>query len=656
MRTFHPTIVIYYILLAFILGIFGVNLIIAVEKVYYSQTMHKYLHEEHQIEEMDQQDRINLRLLKYYGIDKLHQQVFYKAHSNSEFNDQNQKRNTIKKLNLKKKKQYLSARQYREHEESVRISLGLKQGKRKTCFIFGQDKFRKLVYETEFEQRVLGANQLKSQDEQRFQMIQKFQHRIHSLSWQVIVKKDLEYFSSSEIDIFTDKSKNQQKMLRRQRELEFVSKMNPKQYYVIQQKDIDGQKKAYRNQLTYQSTKVFHQSNCRLPILKRNQSKPRQIKVQKADYSLYPGQLDNVIQNRQEYNDISAELNGVVNGVLYINGQEQNYKSTKGFINKKFKEHQNLDDNAEEELYIMFRKEECKQNAIVKHNWSGDDLKKIPMEIKVKLFKTLNKVDSIIWVAGLSGRYLVLQKNFVILLRKQSVSTFFDLIVLINVLLLCLEDLIDNPIIEQLNDACNILLVIEIIVKMISVGPIKYCYKFQNLFDFFFVSMIVSEVLIRFFVHDYSSLQTYLNIMRACQGILFYRVIKYYQFAVEMATISLKAFPSFFNLIILMVFVILVFALLGMDLFKDQFPEDIELSQQTAFDNLPKAFMVVFARSTMEDWYGLVLAVNNIQQSSKCQPHLLHSAHLFYILIDCWICYCYYTRGLFGILNPQRRR
>ena len=57
--------------------------------------------------------------------------------------------------------------------------------------------------------------------------------------------------------------------------------------------------------------------------------------------------------------------------------------------------------------------------------------------------------------------------------------------------------------------------------------------------------------------------------MRACQGILFYRVIKYYKFAVDMATITLKAFPSFFNLIILMVFVILVFALLGMDLFKD---------------------------------------------------------------------------------------
>ena len=45
---------------------------------------------------------------------------------------------------------------------------------------------------------------------------------------------------------------------------------------------------------------------------------------------------------------------------------------------------------------------------------------------------------------------------------------------LINVLLLCLEDLINNPIIEQLNDGCNILLVIEILVKMISVGPIKY--------------------------------------------------------------------------------------------------------------------------------------------------------------------------------------
>jgi hypothetical protein len=42
MRTFHPISFIVFILVIFIGGIFGSNLIIAVLKIYYSQTMSKY--------------------------------------------------------------------------------------------------------------------------------------------------------------------------------------------------------------------------------------------------------------------------------------------------------------------------------------------------------------------------------------------------------------------------------------------------------------------------------------------------------------------------------------------------------------------------------------------------------------------------------------
>lgn len=42
MRTFHSASIILYILVIFIAGMFGSNLIIAVLKIYYSQTLQNY--------------------------------------------------------------------------------------------------------------------------------------------------------------------------------------------------------------------------------------------------------------------------------------------------------------------------------------------------------------------------------------------------------------------------------------------------------------------------------------------------------------------------------------------------------------------------------------------------------------------------------------
>lgn len=71
MRTFHSSAVILYILVIFIAGIFGSNLMIAVLKIYYSETMKKY---EYSTTEHSNvvNSHINLALIK--GI-KLREQI-----------------------------------------------------------------------------------------------------------------------------------------------------------------------------------------------------------------------------------------------------------------------------------------------------------------------------------------------------------------------------------------------------------------------------------------------------------------------------------------------------------------------------------------------------------------------------------------------------
>jgi hypothetical protein len=70
MQTFHDFTVVYFLLIALIISIFGANLIIAVLKIYYSQTLEKYEFEEIEDLKADQNIILNLRILKNYGFDK----------------------------------------------------------------------------------------------------------------------------------------------------------------------------------------------------------------------------------------------------------------------------------------------------------------------------------------------------------------------------------------------------------------------------------------------------------------------------------------------------------------------------------------------------------------------------------------------------------
>jgi len=46
--------------------------------------------------------------------------------------------------------------------------------------------------------------------------------------------------------------------------------------------------------------------------------------------------------------------------------------------------------------------QEAKQDLILKHNWSGDDIiNSIKINQKMLIFSSLNKVDIIIWMKGI---------------------------------------------------------------------------------------------------------------------------------------------------------------------------------------------------------------------------------------------------------------
>lgn len=98
-------------------------------------------------------------------------------------------------------------------------------------------------------------------------------------------------------------------------------------------------------------------------------------------------------------------------------------------------------------------------------------------------------------------------------MKNKIVESLFDTIVLFNVLLLCLEGLVESDLVSNMNDIFTVLLVIEVIFKVISVGLVRFCYKFMNIFDTLVISCCLMEILLRMFLNSTASI--YLSLMRA---------------------------------------------------------------------------------------------------------------------------------------------
>jgi hypothetical protein len=98
-----------------------------------------------------------------------------------------------------------------------------------------------------------------------------------------------------------------------------------------------------------------------------------------------------------------------------------------------------------------------------------------------------------------------------------------------------------------------------------------------------------------------------IKIMRACKALMFYRVIKYNNFAVKIISIANRTVPSYLTLVFLMFYVILIFAIVGMEFFINKFDESEQLGQKHSYQDVGKAWMTVFNVITNDDWYGILV-------------------------------------------------
>ncbi|XP_062867334.1 voltage-dependent N-type calcium channel subunit alpha-1B [Trichomycterus rosablanca] len=138
----------------------------------------------------------------------------------------------------------------------------------------------------------------------------------------------------------------------------------------------------------------------------------------------------------------------------------------------------------------------------------------------------------------------------------------------------------------------------EMTLKMYGLGPRNYFHSSFNCFDFGVIVGSIFEVIWAAIVPGASF---GISVLRALRLLRIFKVTKYWNSLRNLVVSLLNSMKSIISLLFLLFLFIVVFALLGMQLFGGQFNFENE-TPTTNFNNFPAAIMTVFQILTGEDW------------------------------------------------------
>ncbi|CAH2272891.1 voltage-dependent P Q-type calcium channel subunit alpha-1A [Pelobates cultripes] len=142
----------------------------------------------------------------------------------------------------------------------------------------------------------------------------------------------------------------------------------------------------------------------------------------------------------------------------------------------------------------------------------------------------------------------------------------------------------------------------EMFLKIYGLGARPYFHSSFNCFDCAVITGSIFEV-IWAMIKPGTSFG--ISVLRALRLLRIFKVTKYWASLRNLVISLLSSMKSIISLLFLLFLFIVVFALLGMQLFGGQFNFD-EKTPSTNFDNFPAAIMTVFQILTGEDWNAVM--------------------------------------------------
>ncbi|XP_011744860.2 voltage-dependent L-type calcium channel subunit alpha-1S [Macaca nemestrina] len=159
----------------------------------------------------------------------------------------------------------------------------------------------------------------------------------------------------------------------------------------------------------------------------------------------------------------------------------------------------------------------------------------------------------------------------------------------------------------RLQDIANRVLLslftVEMLMKMYGLGLRQYFMSIFNRFDCFVVCSGILEILL---VESGAMTPLGISVLRCIRLLRIFKITKYWTSLSNLVASLLNSIRSIASLLLLLFLFIVIFALLGMQLFGGRYDfEDTEV-QRSNFDNFPQALISVFQVLTGEDWTSMM--------------------------------------------------
>ncbi|XP_023283320.1 voltage-dependent L-type calcium channel subunit alpha-1D-like [Seriola lalandi dorsalis] len=187
----------------------------------------------------------------------------------------------------------------------------------------------------------------------------------------------------------------------------------------------------------------------------------------------------------------------------------------------------------------------------------------------------------------------------------KSVTFYWLVIVLVflNTLTIASEHYNQPDWLTEVQDVANKVLLamftMEMLVKMYSLGLQAYFVSLFNRFDCFVVcGGIVETILVELAIMSPLGI----SVFRCVRLLRIFKVTRHWASLSNLVASLLNSMKSIASLLLLLFLFIIIFSLLGMQLFGGKFNFDETVTKRSTFDNFPQALLTVFQILTGEDW------------------------------------------------------
>ncbi|XP_075690003.1 voltage-dependent L-type calcium channel subunit alpha-1D isoform X2 [Rhinoderma darwinii] len=191
----------------------------------------------------------------------------------------------------------------------------------------------------------------------------------------------------------------------------------------------------------------------------------------------------------------------------------------------------------------------------------------------------------------------------------KSVSFYWLVIILVflNTLTISSEHY-DQPMwLTQIQDIANKVLLgcftCEMLVKMYSLGLQAYFVSLFNRFDCFVVCGGITETIL---VELEIMSPLGISVFRCVRLLRIFKVTRHWASLSNLVASLLNSMKSIASLLLLLFLFIIIFSLLGMQLFGGKFNFDETQTKRSTFDNFPQSLLTVFQILTGEDWNAVM--------------------------------------------------